>query len=296
MSRKPKKVIIKELIIAKKLLQNSEEIIESDSIGHNLIAIFNLNSALNIILRVLSTQQKVKSIKQLNNISLDEQWALLSKQYEKQYGKKLSMKTQIFTLTNITKKFTEQDIIPTKIHVQELCQAFSIFMEDLTSKLYGLKLNDIDFHLLLDNIQVQRILKMAQVANENENYEEVLKNTSLAFHIAIEDQRQKLNYLSKKGLLKPELLMLDKSLNVHIDSKDQDFIHLVLNTPPKKLEQFKQLVPTVLIVEDDKDRSEIIVSDFVDESVISKENAEFCLNFVLETILNWESMDLVKMT
>jgi hypothetical protein len=294
MSRKPKKVIIKELIIAKKLLQNSEEIIKYDSIEHNLIAIFNLNSALNIILRVLSTQQKVKSFKQLDSISLEKQWLLLSEQYKKQYGKELSMKTQIFTLTNITKKFTELDIIPTKVQVQELAQALSIFMDDLTSKMFGLELQDIDFHLLLDNIQVQRLLKTAQGASSNEKYEEVLKNTSLAFHIALEDQRQKLNYLSEKGLLRPELLMLDKSIDIHIDSKDQDFIHLVLGTPPKKLERFKQLVPTVLITEDDKGRSEIIVSDFVDETAIIKENAEFCLNFVLETILYWESLELIQ--
>ena len=87
---------------------------------------------------------------------------------------------------------------------------------------------------------------------------------------------------------------LYKSIDIHIDSKEQDFIHLVLGTPPKKLERFKQLVPTVLITEDNEGRSEIIVSDFVDETVILKENAEFCLNFVLETILYWESLELIQ--
>ena len=84
MRRKPKKVIIKELIIAKKLLQNSEEIIKTDSIEHNLIAIFNLNSALNIILRVLSTRQKVKSIKQVDSSTLEKHWSLLSEEYKRQ--------------------------------------------------------------------------------------------------------------------------------------------------------------------------------------------------------------------
>ncbi len=289
-----RKKTIKELIIAKKLLLNSLDLIDSDTLENNLIAISNLNSALNMFLEIIAKRQKIKSIKQLDNVSLEKKWSILSDAYKHQYGQELSMKTQIFTLANITQNFVEYNMIPTKAQVKELCQALFVFMQELVSEMFDLDFQEIDFHLLLDNAQIRRNLKLAFSAFETEKYDEVLKSTSLAFHIAIENQRQKLNYLSEKGILNPELLLLDKSIGIHLDSKDQEFIHLILGTQPTKLERFMQLVPTVLISEDEKGRSEIIVSDFVNQEEISKENADFCLNFVLETILHWESLELEK--
>lgn len=285
---------IKELIIAKKLLHNGEELIKKDTLENNLIAISNLNSALDLFLKIISTHQKIKLVKQLDNISLEKKWSILSNEYKRKYGKELSMKTQIFTLSNITNNFIVHNIIPTRAQVQELCQALTIFMQGLVPEMFGLEFQDIDFHLLLGNSQARRALKAARDGFEMENYKEALISTSRAFYIALEDQRQKLNYLSDNGLLDPKLIMLEESINLHIDPKDHEFIHLVLGTPPKKLDRFKQLVPTVLINEDDSKRAEIVVSDFIDEEAISKENAEFCLNFVYETILHWESLDLVK--
>lgn len=289
-----KKEIIRQLIIAKKLLNKSEELMDSDSIENNLVVISNLNFILNIFLETLGTQQKIKTLKELKIPSLEEQWNALSNDYEKRYGQKLSMKTQIFTISNITKSFTEHNIIPTKTQVHELVQALSIFIQELTSKVFGLDFQDIDFHLLMDNPQVRRTLKLAIEAFESVDYKEVLKNSSLAFNIALEDQRQKLNFLSEKGILKPEPFMLDKSIDLHFNSKDHEFIHTILGTQQKKLEQFNKIVPTVIITEDDDGGLKIVISDYVDDSVVSKNNARFCIDFILETVLHWESLDLVK--
>ena len=291
---KNKKNTFKELIIAKKLLLNSEELIKSDTLENTLFAISNLNSALNIFLKLVGTKQKIKTLKELDSISLEKQWSILSDEYERRFTQKLSMKTQIFTLANIIQNFVEHDIIPANAQVKELYQALLVFMQELSKKVFGLDFQDIDFHILIDNPQVRKTLKDTQEAFNKEDFGTVLKNASLTFHIAIEDQRQKINYLSEKGMLKPEPFMLDKSIKLHLDSNDQEFIHMVLRTPPKKLERFNRLVPTILISEDDQKRPEIVISNYVDDSAITKENARFCLNFVLETILHWESIDLVK--
>jgi hypothetical protein len=291
---KIKRTTIKELIITKKLLMNSQDLINTDSLENNLIAVANLNSALNIFLTIVGTQQKIESFKQLDNITLEKQWLILSKEYEKRFGQKLSMKTQIFTLSNIIQNFIEHDIIPSNQQVQELYQALLIFLQELTVKIFEIDFQDIDLYLLLDNPQVQESLKNAHDANKMEDYEIVLKNCSLAFHIAFEDQRQKINYLSEQGLLKPEPFMLDKSIKLHLDLKDKEFIHMILQTSPKKLDRFLKLIPSVLISEDDKSRPEITISDFVDEEAITADNAQFCLDFVLETILQWETLDLIE--
>ena len=101
MSKKPTNAIIKELIIVKKLVHNSTTLIKSDTLENNLIAIFNLNSALDIFLKIIRDQAKIKSVKQLYNISLEQQWYILSEAYKNRFGYELSMKTQIFTLNNI---------------------------------------------------------------------------------------------------------------------------------------------------------------------------------------------------
>jgi len=294
MVKKKMLATIKELIIAKKLLENSKNLIKIDSMENNLIAIYNLNSALNIILKILGEQQKIKSIKQLKNISLEKQWDILSQKYKQQYGQDLSMKTQIFTLNNIINNFVDHDMLPINTQVKELYQALSVFIDGVVSQILNLKFGELDFYLLIQNTQVQKTIKRANMAIEAEEYAEVLKSTSAAFQIAIEDQRQKINYLSDQGILKPEPFMLDRSINIHIDAKDREFIHLVLGTPTKSLERFKHLVPTAIITEDGESRPEIVISDFVDVEASTKENAVFCLNFVLETVLHWESLDLVS--
>lgn len=286
--------VIKKLIIAKKLFVRSQKLIEKDSLENNLIAIFNLNSALNIVLEVLSEQQSVKSVKQIKGWDLEQQWEILSKEYKKRYSQELSMKTQIFTLNTVIDDFTKFGQVPNSTQVHELGRALGVFIEELIFQVFEIKFSDLDFHYLIDHPQVKNAIKNANKALNNDRFDEVLKETSTAFHIALEEQRQKLNYLSAQDLLKPDLLMLEKSIKLHIDPKDQDFIHLILRTNPKKLERFKQLIPTAVISEDENNRPEIVISDFVDNAVLSYENAEFCLNFVLETILHWESLDLLK--
>ncbi|MFW9880404.1 MAG: hypothetical protein ACFFG0_45620, partial [Candidatus Thorarchaeota archaeon] len=171
-----KKEIIRQLIIAKKLLTKSEELIESDLIENNLVAISNLNFILNTLLESLSTQQKIKTLKELKTPSLEEQWNALSNDYEQRYGQKLSMKTQIFTISNIMRNFIENNILPSKIQVLELIQALSVFIQELTMKVFGLDFQELDFHLLMDNPQVRRALNLAVDAFNNGDYKEVLKN------------------------------------------------------------------------------------------------------------------------
>ena len=121
-----RKAVIKELIIAKKLLENSFQLIENDTLENNLIAVTNLNSALDIFLRILSTHQKIKSVKQLDKLTLEKQWTLLSKKYKQYYGETLSMKNQIFILNNIISEFIMYTrpilkfVISAK-HYQSLC-------------------------------------------------------------------------------------------------------------------------------------------------------------------------------
>ena len=294
MKKRIKSPTIKEFIIVKKLLHKSEELLKIDTIENNLIATSNLNSALNIFLKIISTQQKIKSLKELDNVSLEKQWSILSSEYERRYGQKLSMKTQIFTLSNIIQNFIEYNIIPSNAQLLELYQALLVFVQELTRRVFEMEFQDIDFYLLFENPQLRKILKTTRDAFDVDEYEEVLRKCSQAFHIALEDQRQKLNYLSEKGLLKPELIMLNKNIKLHLNPKDQEFIHLILGTSPKKLDQFMKLIPTALISEDEQKRPEIIISNYVDKNLVSKENAYFCLNFVLETILYWESLELMK--
>jgi hypothetical protein len=287
---------LKELILAKQLISNSQRLTLVDSLENNIIAIFNLNSALNIVLKILSTSSKLKlkSIKELRNSPIERQWSKLSEEYKKRYDHELSMKTQIFTINDLIVDFTEHGKYPSNIQLKELGQALSLFIEDTMERVLGIDFTELDIHLLILTPQVQENFKFAKDAFHSKDYSEVLKLSSIAYHLALENQRQKINYLSEQGLLKPESIMLDKAVKIHIEPKDEDFIHLILRTNLKKLETFKQFVPTVVISEDGAGRPELMVSDFVDESKISQENASYCLNFILETILMWESLDLIK--
>ncbi len=293
-NKKRTKTEIKRLIIAWQLLKNGEQLIKTDSLNNTLIAIFDLRSALDIAIIVLEKQFKFKTVEQTKNHSFEMQWSILSKEYKKRFGNDLPMKTQMFTLHNLVSNFIENNVTPTNSEVFELCRALRTFFDGLVSNVFGLQFSELDYYLLIDNTQIRSSLKAAQAAYSGGKYEDVLRNSSLAFHLALEDQRQKINYLSERGLLRPEPFLLDRSIGLHLEPKDQEFIHIVLRTPPKKLEHFKELAPTTLITEDENAHPEIIVSDFVDSTTITQENAEFCLNFTLECILQWDGLEFVK--
>jgi hypothetical protein len=296
MTKKIEPSTLKELILAKQLISNNQRLTLIDSLENNMIAIFNLNSALNIVLKILSTSSKLKlkSIKELRNSPIERQWSKLSEEYKKRYDHELSMKTQIFTINDLIVDFTEHGKYPNNTQVKELSQALSLFIEDTMKRIFGINFGELDIHLLISNPQAQKNFKQAKDAFNLKNYSEVLRLSSITYHLALEDQRQKINYLSERELLKPESIMVDSSVKIHIEPKDEDFIHLILRTNLKNLEKFKQLVPTVVLSEDTAGRSELVVSEFVDESKISEENASFCLNYVIETILHWECLDLIK--
>ncbi len=294
MVKKPNPAIIKQLILAKKLLKHSHELVDIDRMENNLMAIFGLNSALNIILKLFGEQEKIKSIKQLNSGMLEREWETLSNRYRNRYNQELSMKTQIFTIDKIMHNIFENNEYPSHHQVIELAQALNIFLEDFVGRVFDLELTNLDFHVLVENSQVKNLLTKAIIALDRDEYSNVLKMTVEAYQIALEDQRQKLNFLLENGLLKPELLMLGQPVNIHIQPSDEDFIHMILHTDIKKLNRFKQLVPTAIITEDENNQPQIVISDFVSDSVDSKENANFCLDFTVDTILRWESCDLMK--
>lgn len=253
------------------------------------MVIHNLNSALNLTLEVLKTNLKIRSNDQFKGNAFEKQWSMIAKEYKKRFGQDLQMKTQLFTINNALNNFIKNDVLPSNTEARELCSALSVFISVVVSNMFSTDLAGLDLELLLSAPQVRRAYRAAREAYGAEMYDEVLKKSTLAFHIALEDQRQKLNFLSKKGMLKPEIFMLDKPIELHLEPKDADFIHVMLRTPLKRFERFKQIVPTTLVSEDADAGPEIIISDYVDDSMVSKENAEFCLNFTLETILNWKA-------
>ena len=296
MAKIPKKNTFKQLILAKILLQKSEALVNDDSMESNLAAIFNLNSALEIILKILTeySMTKIKSIKQLKTGSLEMHWSVLSQEYKKRYGQDLSMKTQIFTINNLILDFTDHGLTTKTNQISDLNKALSIFMEDVINNIFGLNYSELDLFQLIPNPQVRQEFRAAKWAYNSNDLASTFRYISASFHIALEDQRQKLNYLSDQGLLKPEAILLKEPINIHFSIDDEEFIHLVLGTNPKKLERFKQLVPSAMITQDRQGKPEVVVSDYVDKSLLSTENAIFCMNFLLETILDWENLDLIK--
>ncbi len=286
---------LKKLILVKLLLQKNELLVCDDSIESNLVACFNLNSALEIILKILTEQSKKKitSVKDLKTSSLEKNWSILSLEYKNRFGQELSMKTQIFTINNLVSDFIKRGRTPMTNQILELNNALSIFIEDVVSKLFGIRYSDIGLFQLIPNSQVRNEFRTAQEALKNKDLPRVFRSISAAFYIALEDQRQRLNYLSENGLLNPDILMLQTPINIRFNPNDEEFIHLVLGTNPKKFQRFRQLVPSAVLSEDREGKTEVVVSDYVDSNQLLRENALFCMNFVLETILRWEKIDFM---
>jgi hypothetical protein len=70
---------------------------------------------------------------------------------------------------------------------------------------------------------------------------------------------------------------------------------MALQVDLSKYKLFEKIIPTVMINDEDRESGvSITISDYLDERWINLKWALYCFNFVTETVLMWESMNLKK--
>lgn len=212
-------------------------------------------------------------------------------------NKKLTMKEQIYRLNNVRVLIQHSGMPQAYDTGVELKGYTEQFLVQTLKDTIGLELSEISLVSLIDNKRVKEYLKEAEKAMRQEQKEYIFINCGKAFAVLLRSEE-------KEPWLDPVEVSPDKILFEftgeefynHYGSKLEKAIEviseplniLMLGIDFQKYKKFKCLTPIVHILASGEP-AVYWTGDYLNEANLTKENAQFCLDFVIETALKVQS-------
>ncbi len=301
------------LVYAKRLFNIG---IEHEVLGSEmdrLVAVMHYDASiehlLNTILAFFEEPSKKENYERFSTL-----WDNVNKALEKNKEKivkfeLLPNRREIKQLHDVRNSAQHSGIIPSSESVQRFRQTAETFMKNVINNIFKRDYSEISSAILMQNEKVKKYIEEAEKHFLNGEYKKSIKSSFLAFYVAKSDEQGKINgsgSMAFRMLSEIRKSKRDKYKNTKIveklyDGQDlnnselTDYISMVNELMLKELEIFKlkldykkymqyiKFCPDVLIY--DVDTNEIEIQD----NVCNYENAFFCLNSVIDSILKWES-------
>lgn len=200
-------------------------------------------------------------------------------------------------------------MIPDSNSLQHFREITEKFMEDVVYKIFGIHFREITLAILIQNGEVKKYIEDAEKHFLNGEYKKSIKSSFLAFYVAKSDEQGKI-YGSGSMVLRMFSLIRKSKRNEYketkigqklFDGQDlttselTDYISVVNELMLKELEIFKLKLDYKKYMQYIRICPDVIIYDVVPNEieiqnhVCNYENALFCLNFVIDSIIKWES-------
>lgn len=206
-------------------------------------------------------------------------------------------------------------IIPGSASLQQFRETTEKFFKNVIDKIFGIDFSQITLAMLIKNIDAKKYVTDAEKYFLHGEYGQSTNSSSIAFVIAKREEQQRI-YGSGSLILRlklafedpnsafPFLDSLDTDSDILIDWEKADYkmlaIHLIfdeleilkLRMDYKNYMHYKRISPKVKIsskFEEGEEKFEYKIIDKPKE--YNHNNALFCLDFVIETIIKWESFE-----
>jgi len=251
-----------------------------------------------IALKKSVDDKKIIDIDSINFFGISRSKALiilldtLNNKLEKEYDISLTGYNQILLLFERRYSVRYANSMVHKDDVFKIKEQILVLLKEISDMVFGISYKEMEYHHVISDDQLKETLGECNKLILEEDYKEAIKRSSLAFSISLESQRHRLNYLMENEELNTSLFSLDSERTLYYKLQDYSFILLALQVNLKKYRLFIKIVPTTMIDDNSEEGVSITISDFVHSRWIGLKWARFCYNFVVETILQWESMDL----
>lgn len=212
--------------------------------------------------------------------------------YEQEYGRPPPGIRDIVHLAMLRRDVHATMTIPTRDILLRCKDSLAELLAAVSEDVFGLPLALMDYHLVIKSEQLRNIMTRCIEDIVDEDYRGSVKNATLGFSIALEEQRQQLNYLLEREELSNALFFLDSPETLYYKLQDYSFILMALQVDPGKYRLFEKIVPTTMVSDETDTGVSITISDYVHERWIKPKWARFCFEFVCETVLMWQNMNL----
>lgn len=285
--------------------------IEHESLGtemDRLVAILHYDASIEHLLNIILSFFEITSKKEkLENFSI--LWDAVNTELEKnkdEIGKfKLPNRREVEQLHNVRNQAQHFGIIPDAKFVQRFQGTTEKIMKNVISNVFKIDYLEITSALLIQNEEIKKFIKKSEKLFTNQEFEKSMILSSIAFEMAKLDEQQRIFGSgslmfkeARKGLplFKKEIEgRSQKKVLEHLIDYISGFGILILDEIEilklrldyKKYMHFKRISPQVNFPNNDISKEPEIKE--LETKCYDYENALFCLNFVIDTIIIWES-------
>jgi len=216
----------------------------------------------------------------------------------------LTLKESMRNLNKRRVNIKHYGLLPSKIDVETSRGNVSDFFDQNTASCFDIEFENISLIYLIDSEEIRSCLVKAQNALAKEDYKESIENSSIAFHKMILIYENSKTYFTnsspfsfRRKRLKLDIQQLELGDRRKVDevmsyiSERFDFIEeivkvLSVGIDYRKYLKFKIIAPKVLHYGKNEYECQIF-----EEDSWTKEQCEYCFDFVIETALTLQAFD-----
>ncbi|MCX6801970.1 MAG: hypothetical protein NT067_02545 [Candidatus Diapherotrites archaeon] len=296
------------LAVTKDLFNSAykQELEQSES-GRLIAVLLYDTSVENLLGCILSSFPRAK--KKKNDFeSFDRLWERTNETLKissKEIGKKYSLpkENDIKKNRQIRNSAQHEGQIPDVTLVQRVRVHTKEFLGDVIKNVFGLSLEEVSLALLIDDIKVRKKVQEAISLMKKGEFESSMGASAIAFELAKQEEKKRIHGHSiwstvscpslddKYDEIERELSSLVSDIEGLFDEISTELEILKLQIDYKKYRHFKKLTPTVRIMQK-PESYEISTQRTFDKRNYNRDNALFCVNFVIDTALKWQSFKI----
>ncbi|MCW4015464.1 MAG: hypothetical protein NWF06_03760 [Candidatus Bathyarchaeota archaeon] len=268
----------RRLVYVKKLYFHAHEHISHQTEFDRMIAIHNLDNAVELLLKCVAIQKNIKLKKPLF-IYFPELWKAIDRTIP------LPKKTEMFQLHAFRNDVQHWGVSPLS---SEFVTRFDVYVSDfikaVLKQVFDIEFDELFMASLVEDTTLRKILTIAEEAFEKRDYKKCMLHAIAAFSRAKWEHFDELNF-------RPPLM---REL---IDNLAEDVTILKLGIDYLTYRKYKKIAPSAYWDDEEENvkYARPIMAAFDEEEgrkvelkMFSKEKALFTFNFVLNCILQWK--------
>lgn len=269
----------RRLVYVKRLFFHGHEHIGYDTEFDKMIAIHHFDNAVELLLKCCATKLNV-SFRRSHYIKFPDLWDEINQRTP------LPKKTEIFQLHDFRSNIQHWGTSPFSTEMVNRFDVYvSDFLREVIEQVFGLDFEDLQMSSLVEDKTLMKILAIAENAFQKREYKKCMRFAAAAFNRALRQQRKDfgLFYSSFKN---EELEILEDRVSI-----------LSLGIDYMKYKEYKKIAPYATWDVDNENINYCVPlweqfsaenQEELESKAFSRDNASFCLGFVLDCILRWQ--------
>lgn len=284
-------ITMRRLVIMKQIFSQGKDHRRKYTQMGYMLACHHYDLSIEMLLRMICTDLNIKL--KLKEDGFWHIWELVNTEVQKKFKNGLPLMHEIEALRNTRNSIQHAGTIPSDLDVERFEGYTRTFLEDTIKKVFSINFEQVKLSELIDDTILKVYLDEAENLLSENNFEEAIKKLSVAFEIGKTKSLGNIYEDDWSRILRPfafddiEKILGRRAIRDLVEAfeKTEKMLNmLALRLDYEDYLNFKKKsFEVVWYIGESKPKAIGITSE-----PITKENADFCYNFVLNSFITWK--------